>query len=120
VATSPASVEDRLHTFSRWLAQRIVRDLRLLLSGADAGAIEVLTTGGGAHNDFLMEQLRLSGREANLVFEPAEATVTDFKEAALIALCALLRQRGLPNSLASATGAHRDTVNGALYAPQPF
>ena len=106
----PASVEDRLHTFVRFLSETIIGELEAYIPDGDS--LRVLVTGGGAHNTYLME--RLSSRE-DLSFE-TEDQVADFKEAALIALCALLRWQGLPNSLASATGADRDTINGALYA----
>ena len=106
----PASVEDRLHTFVRFLAETIIAELEVYIPDDDT--LRVLVTGGGAHNTYLLEQLSSRG---DLSFE-TENEVADFKEAALIALCALLRWRGLPNSLASATGADRDTINGALYA----
>ena len=111
------SMRDRMHTFGVWLGQKVNRDLTALLDGgADAGAggeLEVLVTGGGARNTFLLEQLNAGPHS----FEQAEEQVVDFKEAALIALCALFRSLGLPNALAGATGAERETVNGALYYP---
>lgn len=105
------TVADRLRTFTVWLAEKINQDM-----GAVAGASlpdEVLVTGGGARNGFLLECLN-AGPDGPKYIVP-DPKIVDFKEAALIALCALLRLHGLPNSLASATGASRDTVNGALY-----
>ena len=107
----PGSVEDRLYTFCHWLARETVA----VFSGADAGAREILVSGGGARNTFLLEQLRQGGG-ADLEFVVERGLTGDFKEAALVALCALFRQLGIPNSLSSATGATHDTVNGALYA----
>ncbi len=106
----PAAVADRLHTFTRWLAHTIAQDIKQL--GGAAGA--VLVTGGGARNTFLVDSL--SAVLPPLRVEVATGLTGDFKEAALIALCALFRQLELPNSLASATGARHDTVNGALHA----
>jgi anhydro-N-acetylmuramic acid kinase len=120
VADFPAAVADRLHTFSDWLAKRIVVDLGRLRGEGRRGAGAVLVTGGGSHNHFLLERLMTRGEREGIEFERADDTVADFKEAALIALCALLRVAGGVNSLASATGARHDTVNGALYAPQPY
>lgn len=109
----PTPVTDRLATFTRWLASRIAKDLREV-SGGNAGA-DLLITGGGAHNKYLLECIREGAPELN--FAPTEDKMTaDFKEAALVALCALFRREGISNSLASATGAAADTVNGALYA----
>ena len=132
------SAADALHSFGKWLAVRIATDLTGLLAasgGAAAGAerieeeqkdeagkpdlLRVLVTGGGARNTFLLNQLRLT-QETSPQFEfvvEADTTVGDFKEAALVALCGLLRVKGIPNSLPSATGAERATVNGALYHP---
>jgi anhydro-N-acetylmuramic acid kinase len=114
---------DCLHTFTMWLAGKIVKDFGLL--GAVAGAVEgekskVLVTGGGARNSFLMEQLRTAQEAAGLELEfvAADESTGDFKEAALIALAALMRQEAVPNALASATGAVQDTINGAVYSAQ--
>ncbi|MEO0734738.1 MAG: anhydro-N-acetylmuramic acid kinase, partial [Bacteroidota bacterium] len=99
-----------------WLAVKITLDLEQV--GAVAGAEQgqrrkVLLTGGNVHNDFLVRQLRLA--QAALDFVVGDPQITDFKEAALIALGALLRVHRIPNAVASATGAERDTVNGALF-----
>ena len=105
-----APVADRLHTFTRWLAQTIAQDIHQ--AGGAAGA--VLVTGGGARNTFLTESLAAALQPLRV--ETATGLSGDFKEAALVALCALFRQLGLPNSIASATGARHDTINGALHA----
>lgn len=123
--TIPA--EDLLHTFTRWLAKKITYDLAYL--GGAAGAIrgteskaaplKILLTGGGSHNTYLVNQLRARQDDAQPSFEfiVGDSNTTDFKEAALIALAALFRARGIPNALVSATGAARPTVNGALFHP---
>jgi len=116
---------DLLHTFTRWLAKKIAYDLAHV--GAAAGTVEglkgkakpqtILLTGGGIHNDFLVDQLRATqdAEHPNFDFVVPDTITADFKEAALIALAALLRQQGIPNALTSATGASRETVNGALF-----
>lgn len=123
------AAEDLLHTFSRWLAKKIAYDLAHLATdvGAAAGAkngrksnvgtTRILLTGGGIHNKFLVEQLRGTQDVEQPLFDfiVPDTTTADFKEAALIALAALLRLQGIPNSLPSATGAPQPTVNGAVY-----
>ena len=106
---------DLLHTYSRWLADKIRRDISRASDQRNAH-LTVLVSGGGARNAFLMEQLGNASSPVTLDVRVAEGLTGDFKEAALIALCAVFRQLGIPNSLASATGARHDTVNGALYA----
>lgn len=78
---------------------------------------EVLVTGGGTRNTFLLRMLNATqeGKKSPLRFVVPDERTADFKEAALIALCALLRMQGIPNSLSSATGARRDRVNGAVF-----
>ncbi len=122
---SSASAKDLLHTYTRWLADKIATDLANVGAAAGAGKgnrpdqqpARILLTGGGSHNTFLVEQLRATQQATEPAFEflVADERTTDFKEAALISLCALLRIKGLPNALPSATGARRETVNGAVY-----
>ena len=117
---------DLLHTFTRWLAKKIAYDLGAVAGaeqGAErsAGGYRILIAGGGAHNDYLVEQLRATQdpERPHFRFEVADDTTVDFKEAALIALAALFRVRGIANALPAATGAARATVNGALFLPGP-
>lgn len=107
VRDAPGSTADRLHTMVAFIAETVAQSLNGKL-GAEG---EVLVTGGGANNDYL--RACIGDRLERPLVSPAG--IADFKEAALVALCAILRNYALPNSLASATGAHRDTVNGALY-----
>ncbi|WP_116106491.1 anhydro-N-acetylmuramic acid kinase [Lewinella sp. IMCC34191] len=113
----PGDTADKLRTFVDYLIVAIYEELTPhWRSGPDNTSMPVLVTGGGAHNRYLLESLR-TYRSDKWTFDfQTPAGVTDFKEGALVALCALLRYAGLPNSLASATGASHDTVNGALYA----
>ncbi|MEM9929480.1 MAG: anhydro-N-acetylmuramic acid kinase [Bacteroidota bacterium] len=118
--------QDLLHTFTRWLAAKIAYDLAFVGEGAGAkqgkgsqdAPRRILLTGGGSHNTFLVDQLRATQDAAKPTFDFVVATkqMVDFKEAALIALCALLRVKDIPNALPSATGAPRATINGAVYA----
>ncbi|MEM9527674.1 MAG: anhydro-N-acetylmuramic acid kinase [Bacteroidota bacterium] len=112
--------EDCLHSYVKWLAVKITLDLEEAgaAAGAEKGQVsKVLVTGGGARNDFLLRQLQAAQDVDNptLEFVTSSTTTGDFKEAALIALAALFRVNGIPNALASATGARGDTVNGAVF-----
>lgn len=125
IADFPAPVNDRLHTFSIFLAQQIHSDLLKLLQASKRAPspIKVLVSGGGAKNDFLIKSLRSLPQDDHFPLGYATDSNTkigDFKEAAMVALMALLRQLGQPNSFASATGARANAINGAMYLPPPI
>lgn len=113
------SSADALRTFSVWLADKIAADMGANACAVNGPKSKVLVTGGGARNTFLVDMLRLTQAEAETGFDfvVPDETTADFKEAALVALSAVLRQAGLPNALSSATGAPRNTVNGAMFLP---
>lgn len=101
------SAGDLLRTATEHIAMQIARYL-------DDGSAECLVTGGGAHNAFLLEQLK--SHSASRIVRPSDELV-DFREAIAFAFLGLLRLSGMPNALASVTGARQDTCAGALYLP---
>jgi anhydro-N-acetylmuramic acid kinase len=72
----------------------------------------VLVTGGGAYNVYMLERV-VSHLSVEIV-RPAPRIV-EFKEALIFAFLGLRRVLGLPNCLASVTGASRDVVSGICY-----
>lgn len=96
--------EDLLRTYTEHIA--------LQLASAIPSEGEVLVTGGGAHNGFLLQLLR--ARLQNRIVVPDEATI-DFKEALVFAFLGWLRWHGKINVLSSVTGASRDSSSGAVY-----
>ncbi len=72
----------------------------------------VLITGGGAHNSFLIDALKkyYSGK----IIIPDDVTI-NFKEALIFALLGYLRLNNEVNTLSSVTGAKHDSVGGAIY-----
>jgi anhydro-N-acetylmuramic acid kinase len=114
-ANSP--LPDRLHTAVVHVAGQLSRAIERALAAAPAGANrQVLLTGGGALNGFLVEEVRRTlGSGAQIVVPTLE--IVQFKEALVFALLGTLRWRGEINTLASATGAQRDSSGGAIYAP---
>jgi anhydro-N-acetylmuramic acid kinase len=75
-------------------------------------ATEILVTGGGAKNEFLME--RISASTNHKVIIPDDVII-DYKEALIFAFLGVLRILQQPGCLGSVTGADTDNVGGAVY-----
>ena len=81
------------------------------ISAAASGADEVIVSGGGVHNTFLMERL------ATLIAKPVRSSAEfgidpDAKEAIAFAVLAYQTARGRPGNAPSATGARRRVILG--------
>jgi len=74
----------------------------------------VLVTGGGAYNNFLIEIL--IAKTATKVIIPNDLIV-QFKEALIFGYLAYLRLANKPNSLKSVTGASKDVIGGIINLP---
>jgi anhydro-N-acetylmuramic acid kinase len=98
------AVSDLLRTFYEHISLRIASDINLSNSN-------VLCTGGGVKNHFLMQLIR-SKTDWNAVV--SEETLIDFKEALIFAFLAFLKRSGKSNCLASVTGASRDSSCGSI------
>jgi len=102
------SVADLLRTVVEHVALRLTAALKI--GGIEEG--KVLVTGGGARNIFLIELLQ--SKLPNLHIVHADPKVVDYKEAIIFALLAYLRLNNKVNTLASVTGASRDSVGGMV------
>jgi anhydro-N-acetylmuramic acid kinase len=76
-------------------------------------AAQILVTGGGAKNKFLIE--RISALIHHKVIIP-DNLIIDYKEALVFAFLGVLRILQQPNCLASVTGATSDSCGGAIYS----
>lgn len=74
----------------------------------------ILVTGGGVHNNFLIERLRELCPHTEVTV-PDNLTV-DFKEAIIFALLGYLRLTQQTNTLRSVTGARTDSIGGTVSA----
>lgn len=103
--TAPStSVQDRMRTVVEHIALNLTQAIGM-------GTEKVLTTGGGAHNSFLVERIdSLLGAR----LEVPERPVVDFKEAMIFAFLGVRRLRNESTALASVTGAARDSSGGYL------
>ncbi|MFU8842449.1 MAG: anhydro-N-acetylmuramic acid kinase [Bacteroidales bacterium] len=108
IESSDIPVEDQLHTFSTHIAVQIAKSLEIIGSG------QVLVTGGGAFNDFLIQTIRNHTRSELII---PENDLVNFKEAMVFGFLGLLRTRNEINCLRSVTGASKDSVCGLLVNP---
>ena len=104
--TSKSPLKDRLRTVTEHIALLIAQELD------KAGVSTALFTGGGAHNAFLIERIATLGKAKP---ELPSAELINYKEAVIFAFLGLMRLRGEVNTLASVTGATRNSVGGAIY-----
>ena len=103
---------DLLHTFTHHIAMRLASDVHAY--GPETG--QILITGGGAFNDFLLETIKEKlGPSWEIV--PASQDLIAFKEAIIFALLGWLRLRNRINTLASVTGAVANSSGGCIYLP---
>lgn len=105
------SVEDQLRTYVEHIAQQVAKALETDAPNYRAEH-QLLVTGGGALNDFLIS--RLNDLLNVKVVVPDEKLV-QYKEALIMALIAVLRWREGTNVLSSVTGASRDSAGGAMW-----
>ena len=77
---------------------------------------EVIVSGGGAHNGYMMERLQAS-IQPRVVPASERGVDIDAKEAVLFALLAYETWHGRPSNMPSATGARRPVVLGKISYP---
>jgi anhydro-N-acetylmuramic acid kinase len=94
-------------------AELTVRTIALAV-GRYEGISEVIVSGGGAHNSFLMERLRAVLMPRKVSSSAEYGVNEDAKEAMLFAVLAHESFHGRPGNVPSATGAHRSVVLGKL------
>jgi anhydro-N-acetylmuramic acid kinase len=102
--------EDKLATMVSHIAYQIGEAIPSSYQGQ-----QLLITGGGALNKFLIGQIQKELAVKNIsVHIPDEQTV-QYKEALAMALIGVLRWREEVNVLSSVTGASQDSIGGALW-----
>ncbi len=99
---------DILRTYTEHIALQISANLQ------GNSSSEVIVTGGGAFNNFLIDRIK-SLTSAKLII-PSEAII-NYKEALIFALLGVLKMRGEVNVFSSVTGAVRDHSSGVIFKP---
>jgi anhydro-N-acetylmuramic acid kinase len=105
--------EDAMRTYVAHIVVQIKNAIVNCQSSVTRG--QLLVTGGGAFNSFLVKRLKEVLKEINIEVIIPEESVIKYKEALVMALMGTLRWREEYNVLASVTGARRNTIGGALW-----
>jgi anhydro-N-acetylmuramic acid kinase len=127
IKKSGIAINDAIRTFSEHIAIQIKNAIANLqpptsnleprtsnLPTGQAG-FQLLATGGGAHNSFLIQKLQEQLMELNIEVIVPDKNLVNYKEALIMALIGVLRWREKYNVLSSVTGAIRNSVGGALW-----
>ncbi|HWS60973.1 MAG TPA: anhydro-N-acetylmuramic acid kinase [Flavobacterium sp.] len=100
------SIEDKLGTFTEHIAIQTALALPRKKG-------QMLVTGGGAYNDFIIERIQHYLPEMEIIIPSAK--ILEYKEALIFALLGLLKLRGEINVLSSVTGANKDHSSGEIF-----
>ena len=97
---------DKMHTFTIHVAYQIAEAL-------SQKKAKLLITGGGAYNDFLIEEIQKYLPKIEIIIP--DKKILEFKEALIFALLGVLKLRGEVNVLSSVTGTEKDHSSGEVY-----
>ncbi len=110
---------DALRTYAEHIVVQIRKAISsLAVSQESTGNRQLLATGGGAFNDFVVKRLTEQLQDLNIEVVIPDARLVNFKEALIMALIGVLRWRQEYNVLSSVTGSARDSIGGALWTGQ--
>lgn len=117
VAERGLPTADALHSFSTHIAGQVAKHLELISTREhiELGGQQLLVTGGGALNGFLVSRLKAALEPLGIVVVVPDRQLVEYKEAAIMALIGVLRWREECNVLSSVTGARKDSIGGALW-----
>jgi anhydro-N-acetylmuramic acid kinase len=125
VKRSGVPIPDALRTYCEHIVIQIrhaIYNLPTRPPGATGGTANgrqrLLATGGGAFNTFLINGLKEVLSDIGIDLVVPDEKLVKFKEALIMALIGVLRWREEYNVIASATGALRSSIGGALWLGQ--
>ncbi|TDS13387.1 anhydro-N-acetylmuramic acid kinase [Maribacter caenipelagi] len=107
------TLENLLHTSVHHICDKVAQQINLNFMHDRQ---QLLVTGGGALNSFLIKTLQQKLGDSTKVVVP-EKIIIEFKEALVFALMGVLRVEQLTNVLSSVTGAKKDSSSGVLFIP---
>jgi len=104
-------IEDKLATAVEHIAMQVGNQMTSEITNMTS---EMLITGGGALNTFLVERIQ---QHTSLKVVVPDLLTVQYKEALAMAFIGLLRMVEIPNCLSSVSGASKDVIGGAVYLP---
>src|SRR5690606_4123612 len=104
--TENYEIKEVLRTFVEHIAFQISENINYKNS-------KLLITGGGAYNDFMMEQIHQYLPETSIIIP--EKKIIEYKEALIFALLGYLKLQNRINVLSSVTGARHNHSSGVVY-----
>lgn len=110
---SSLAIEDKLATYIEHTAFQINLAVKSYLKNLSDETLFI--TGGGAFNHFLIERIKANSK-LEIIIPPRK--IVEYKEAMVMAFMGVLRLRNEINCFASATGASKNTICGAVFKPQ--
>ncbi len=110
------NIADSLRTYVEHIAVQVKR----ALENCQLPTVnrQLLITGGGTHNTFLVQRIQEQLSSLNIEVVVPEKEIVDYKEALVMALLGILRWREQNTTLSSVTGAKRDSIGGAVWIGQ--
>ncbi len=118
VQSSGVSLKDQLRTYIEHIAMQVGYALQTMISNETRQNAQLMVTGGGAFNKFLMERLQHVLQPLSIIATVPDAMIVNYKEALIMALIGTLRWREEYNVLHSVTGATRSSIGGAVWIGQ--
>jgi len=112
------NIADALRTYTEHIAIQVKKAVEGLARQRTTNKEQLLITGGGGHNKFLVERIQDQLSSLNIEVVVPEKNIVDFKEALIMALLGILRWREQNTTLASVTGAKRSSIGGAVWIGQ--
>lgn len=113
IKDSGLSTEDSMATYVEHISLQIKKVLLPYFSNVELQ--QLMITGGGAFNRYLIRRISTHLQEINFeVFIPEDEVVV-YKEALIMALLGTLRWREQYTVLSSVTGASRNSIGGAMW-----
>lgn len=110
--------EDALRTYCEHIAIQLIEAIQKESLEITPG--KMLVTGGGAHNDFLIHLISQKLAEFGIEVVKPSKEIIDYKEAIIMAFIGALRFRENDTTLASVTGASRNSIGGAMWIGQEY